>query len=203
MSSPDDAHAEAVRDRFARTAALVAEREESRREELREQVRAFVQPSGDERVLDSGTGTGALAFAIAPLVREVVGVDLVPELLEQARSRAGVFPNVSFLEGDATRLPFEEASFDLAASVRTLHHVARPELAVSELTRVTRRPARRRRAERVRARARPIAHPRPGGHRSQGALRSKRAGLAALAVRRGAAGSRPLPRSRALRGRCA
>jgi len=138
LSSPDDAHAEAVRDRFARTAALVAEREESRREELREQVRAFVQPSGDERVLDSGTGTGALAFAIAPLVREVVGVDLVPELLEQARSRAGVFPNVTFLDGDATRLPFDEASFDLAASVRTLHHVARPELAVSELTRVTR-----------------------------------------------------------------
>jgi ubiquinone/menaquinone biosynthesis C-methylase UbiE len=138
LSSLDDEHAEAVRARFARTAALVAEREEGRREELREQVRAFVQPTGDERVLDSGTGTGALAFAIAPLVREVVGVDLVPELLEEARRRAREFPNVSFVEGDATGLPFEAGSFDLAGSVRTLHHVARPERAVSELTRVTR-----------------------------------------------------------------
>jgi ubiquinone/menaquinone biosynthesis C-methylase UbiE len=137
LSSPDDEHADAVRDRFSRTAALVAEREEARRQELREQVCAFVNPKGDERVLDSGTGTGALAFAIAPLVGEVVGVDLVPELLDEARRRAGEFPNVTFAEGDATRLPFEDASFDLAASVRTLHHVARPELAVSELARVT------------------------------------------------------------------
>ena len=138
MSSPDAEHAEAVRDRFARTAALVAEREESRRQELRKQVREFVHPQGDERVLDSGTGTGALAFAIAPLVHEVVGVDLVPELLDEGRSRAGEFPNVTFVEGDATHLPFEDASFDLAGSVRTLHHIARPELAVSELARVTR-----------------------------------------------------------------
>jgi ubiquinone/menaquinone biosynthesis C-methylase UbiE len=138
LSSPDEEHAEAVRDRFARTAALVAAREEGRREQLREQVRAFVQPKGDERVLDSGTGTGALAFAISPLVAEVVGVDLVPELLDEARRRAGEFPNVTFVEGDATRLPFEDASFDLAASVRTLHHVARPERAVSELARVAR-----------------------------------------------------------------
>ena len=138
MNSSDNEHADAVRKRFTKTAALVAEREEGRREELREQVRAFVQPQGDERVLDSGTGTGALAFAIAPLVAEVVGVDLVPELLEEARSRAAAFPNVTFVEGDATRLPFGPGSFDLTASVRTLHHVARPERAVSELARVAR-----------------------------------------------------------------
>ena len=101
-------------------------------------MRRFVQPKGDERVLDSGTGAGALALALAPLVGEVVGVDVVPELLEQARKRAAAFPNVSFVEGDATKLPFELGSFDLACSVRTLHHIARPELAVAELARVTR-----------------------------------------------------------------
>src|SRR5207302_2372465 len=41
------------------------------------------------------------------------------------------------VEGDVTKLPPELGSFDLSASVRTLHHVARPELAVAELTRVT------------------------------------------------------------------
>ncbi|HZR92308.1 MAG TPA: methyltransferase domain-containing protein [Gaiellaceae bacterium] len=140
MSWPDDtAHADAVRRRFARTAALVAERERARRESFRAALRSFLPLRGDERVLDSGAGTGALALALAPLVREVVAVDVVPELLEQGRRAAGgEFPNVRWLEGDATRLPFETDSFDLAGCHRTLHHIARPELAVAELARVTR-----------------------------------------------------------------
>jgi len=131
-------HDDAVRERFAKTAARVAEREEAQRGQLRERLARFLEPRGVERVLDSGTGTGALAFALAPLVREVVGVDLVPELLERARRHAGEFPNVSFVEGDAEHLALESGSFDVAGSLRTLHHVARPELAVAELVRVTR-----------------------------------------------------------------
>ena len=99
----------------------------------------FVAPGGDERALDSASGAGALAFALAPHVREVVAVDVVPELLELGRQRAGRFPNVRFVEGDATLLPFELGAFDLAGSLRSLHHIARPELAVAELARVTRR----------------------------------------------------------------
>ena len=133
----DDIHVERVHERFARTAERVAERERERREELRGKVREFVPLTGEERVLDSGAGTGALAFALAPLVREVVALDIVPELLDLGRKAAAEFPNVTFLEGDATRLPFDPGSFDLACCHRTLHHVARPELAVSELARVT------------------------------------------------------------------
>ena len=125
-------------DRWARTAAQLAELEEGRRAELTERVRRFVQPAGDERALDSGTGTGALAFALAPHVREVVAVDRVPELLAQARRRAAPFPNVQFVEGDVTKLDLERDSFDLAGCARTLHHVHRPELAIAELARVTR-----------------------------------------------------------------
>jgi SAM-dependent methyltransferase len=124
--------------RFAATAERLAKLEERRREELRDELRRFLQPRGDERALDAGTGTGALAFALAPLVREVVAVDVVPEMLEQAHRRAPAFPNVSFLEGDASRLDLEAGSFDLACCLRTLHHVARPELVVAELARVTR-----------------------------------------------------------------
>ena len=65
-------------------------------------------------------------------------MDLVPELLEQGRQRAAGFENVEFVEGDATKLPFPLSSFDLAGTLRSLHHIARPELAVAELTRVTR-----------------------------------------------------------------
>jgi ubiquinone/menaquinone biosynthesis C-methylase UbiE len=125
-------------DRWADTAEQLAELEESRRAELTEHVRRFVQPTGDERALDGGTGTGALAFALAPHVAEVLAVDREPALLEQARLRAAAFPNVTFAEGDITRLELVDGTFDLAGCARTLHHVRRPELAISELARVTR-----------------------------------------------------------------
>jgi ubiquinone/menaquinone biosynthesis C-methylase UbiE len=129
---------DAVRARFAATAGLVAAHADERAAWLADWVRRFVEPRGDERALDAGTGTGAVAFALAPLVREVVGVDLVPELLAEARSRAAPFPNVEFVEGDITSLSFESASFDLVGTVSTIHHIQRPELVVAELARVTR-----------------------------------------------------------------
>ena len=124
-------------DRFARTAQRFVARQDERAAELAERVRAFVGASGDERALDVGCGAGALALALAPLVREVVGVDRVPELLELARERAP--GNATFAEADATRLPYSNGEFDLTGTLRTLHHVPRPELVLAELVRVTRR----------------------------------------------------------------
>jgi SAM-dependent methyltransferase len=123
-------------DRFARTAERVAARQDGRAPRLAAEVHDFVQATGDERALDVGTGAGALAFALAPLVREVVGLDPVPELLELARQRA--LPNTEFVEGDGTALPFPDGDFDLTGTHRTLHHVARPDRVVAELARVTR-----------------------------------------------------------------
>lgn len=106
-------------------------------DELVERVRRLLGPlTGSEIALDAGCGTGALAFALARLVGEVVGVDPDPEALEAARSSAP--PNVRLVEGDVTALPFDLGTFDIAACRGVLHHVRRPELAVSELARVTR-----------------------------------------------------------------
>jgi ubiquinone/menaquinone biosynthesis C-methylase UbiE len=128
------ANVDEVRTRFAATADRVAEHGERQVEQVREQLRAFLAPAGDERAVDVGTGAGTLALALAPLVREVVGVDVVPELL--IRAREGAPGNVTFVEGDAMSLPFESGSFELACCRRTFHHIARPELAVAELARV-------------------------------------------------------------------
>lgn len=111
--------------------------QEQRASELAERVRRLLGPfTGQEVALDSGCGTGALAFALAPHVQEVVGVDSDAEALEAARAAAPA--NVRFQEGEPTALPFPFASFDITGCHRLLHEVRRPELAVSELARVTR-----------------------------------------------------------------
>ena len=111
--------------------------QEERAADLSERVRRLLGPfRGTEVVLDSGSGTGALAFALAPYVGEVVATDTREDYLEAARAIAP--ENVRLLEGDATALPFGYATFDIAGCLRLLHHVRRPELAVSELVRVTR-----------------------------------------------------------------
>jgi ubiquinone/menaquinone biosynthesis C-methylase UbiE len=132
---PDQSNVDEVRARFGATADRVAEHAEQQVEMVREQLRTFVSPRGDERALDVGTGAGTLARALAPLVREVVGVDIVAELLERARADAPA--NVTLVEGDASSLQFEVGSFDLVCTRRTLHHIARPERVIAELARVT------------------------------------------------------------------
>lgn len=131
MTNLDD-----VRARFGATAERVAEHSLAQVDAVRDALRALFVPTGNERAVDVGTGAGTLARALAPLVRDVVAVDIVRELLELARR--GAPPNVTFIEGDATSLPLDAASFDVAATRRTLHHVARPELVVAELARVVR-----------------------------------------------------------------
>ena len=76
-------------------------------------------PAAPRRALDVGTGTGAGAFAIARRFphAEVVGVDLAPGMVEEARRKmpAELESRVSFKTGDASKLPFEDESFDLVA----------------------------------------------------------------------------------------
>jgi SAM-dependent methyltransferase len=111
--------------------------QEERAPDLSARVRRLLGPfRGTEVALDSGCGTGALAFALAAYVGEVVAADTREDYLEAARAIAP--ENVRFVEGDAMALPFGYATFDLAGCQRVLHHIRRPELAVSELVRVTR-----------------------------------------------------------------
>jgi SAM-dependent methyltransferase len=120
------------------TMALRLALQEQRATELAARVQRLLGPfTGTELALDSGCGTGALAFTLAPRVGKVVGADTNAEYLEAARELAP--ENAEFVEGDATALPFEYGRFDISGCLRLLHHVRRPELAVSELARVTRR----------------------------------------------------------------
>jgi SAM-dependent methyltransferase len=71
------------------------------------------------RVLDVGTGTGAAARHLAARWpdAEVTGVDLSPEMLAEAERLGG---GVRYVAGDASRLPFADATFDLVVLVNMI-----------------------------------------------------------------------------------
>jgi demethylmenaquinone methyltransferase / 2-methoxy-6-polyprenyl-1,4-benzoquinol methylase len=72
-----------------------------------------------QRVLDLGCGTGDLSINIARLAGEeveITGLDYSPPMLARARQkavRAGVAKKVAFIHGEASRLPFADAYFDV------------------------------------------------------------------------------------------
>lgn len=91
------------------------------------------------RFLDVACGTGNLALPAARAGAVVTGVDIAPNLVEQARENArGAGLNAQFDEGDAEALSYSDASFDVAATMFGAMFAPRPELVAAELKRVTR-----------------------------------------------------------------
>jgi len=98
---------------------------------------AFAGVREGERVLDVGTGTGALARAIETAMpsTEVVGIDPSEGFVARARQTA---VRALFEAGDAQSLRFDDASFDRVLSLVVINFVPDHEKAVAEMRRVTR-----------------------------------------------------------------
>lgn len=80
-------------------------------------VAALGVGAGDE-LLDVATGSGNAALAAAARGARVTGLDFIPALVEAARARAAAAGvEATFVEGDAERLPFPDASFDCVTSI--------------------------------------------------------------------------------------
>src|SRR4051812_15545982 len=87
------------------------------------------------RILDVGCGTGDLTARLrAELQTDVVaGCDFSAGMLEQAQARTDA---VRWLQGDATRLPFDDGSFDAVVSTEAFHWFPDPDAALREFHRV-------------------------------------------------------------------
>ncbi|WP_121064896.1 methyltransferase domain-containing protein [Chachezhania antarctica] len=99
---------------------------------------ALLDIAPGEHVVDIGSGPGFLAQGMAHLTGDggrVVGVDLSPALIRRATARAEA-SWLSYVEGDATALPFDDASFDIAVSTQVAEYV--PDIAAlcTEMARV-------------------------------------------------------------------
>jgi SAM-dependent methyltransferase len=86
-----------------------------------------------KRVLDIATGPGYVAAQAAERGANAVGLDLSETMIEFAQARS---PSVEFVLGDATRLPFADASFDAVVGAFVLLHMGQPGQAVAEAARV-------------------------------------------------------------------
>ena len=94
-----------------------------------------------ERVLDLGSGAGTDSLIAAQMVGpegSVIGIDMTPEMLDKARRAAeeGGASNVEFLEADAERLPFSDASFDIVISNGVIDLLPDKDVVFAELFRV-------------------------------------------------------------------
>ncbi len=104
------------------------------------EAEAFVSrldlPAGAQ-VLDVACGTGNSAIPLARRGARVTGVDIAPNLLEQARQRAAAEGlEIGFDEGDAEQLPYPDATFDAVVTMFGAMFAPQPELVVAECARV-------------------------------------------------------------------
>jgi SAM-dependent methyltransferase len=92
-----------------------------------------------EAVLDVACGTGNLAIPAARAGATVTGVDIAPNLIAEARLEArDAGCTVHFDVGDAEALPYAADQFDTTVTMFGSMFAYRPDLAASELVRVTR-----------------------------------------------------------------
>ena len=94
--------------------------------------------TGNELVVDVGTGTGHTALALAPYAREVIAIDFTVPMLEAARQLAEErqIKNIRFVESDAHTLPLSNSSVDVVACRHAAHHFIDAAQAVSEWARI-------------------------------------------------------------------
>jgi len=103
-------------------------------------LRRYALPA-EPRILDAGCGTGEGASRLAELFPKasVLGIDIIDDHLELARSRyASLAPRLAFEHQSIFELQMADHSFDLTVCRHVLHSIPYPDRVIAELARVTR-----------------------------------------------------------------
>jgi len=92
-----------------------------------------VNPQSGERILDIAAGTGTSSVALAKTGAEVIALDFSAGMVEEGRRR---HPDMTFVQGDAEKLPFADGEFDAVTISFGLRNVQNPDVALAEMYRV-------------------------------------------------------------------
>jgi ubiquinone/menaquinone biosynthesis C-methylase UbiE len=133
-------HNDRIIDQFTRWAQPFAELPIHSEEGGMARTLAAAGIGAEDKVLDVACGPGIVACAVAAHAAHVTGIDLTPAMIEQARGRQAAqgLGNVDWHVGDATALPFADASFDRVVTRYSFHHLPEPAKALAEMRRVCR-----------------------------------------------------------------
>jgi SAM-dependent methyltransferase len=105
-----------------------------------DRVVELAAPQRTDLALDVATAAGHTAFALAPHVRTVVGIDITPEMLAEAgklRAQNGL-TSVHLALASVYSMPFAGAAFDVVTCRRAAHHFEEIDDALAEIRRVLR-----------------------------------------------------------------
>lgn len=101
-------------------------------------TRQAIDPYLGQKVLDVACGTGTVSRILADYGAEVTGLDFSQGMINEGIRRHDAHPNISFVQGDATELPFDDNTFDVTTVSFGIRNVQEPKRALAEMFRVTR-----------------------------------------------------------------
>ena len=133
-----DAHAELIVDQFTRQALPFSTAKTIADQNALQLLIEISNASEHDKVLDVACGGGNVVCAFAAKVRHATGIDMTPAMLDRARALADEkgLANVSWQHGQATALPYADASFTLVVTRFSFHHFTDPLAVLKEMVRV-------------------------------------------------------------------
>src|SRR5271169_3975181 len=142
--STESSHKEKIRERFTATADVFAHNVRRLRseeaEELAERATAGLANADKLLAIDLACGPGTYTRPLAARVRQAIGADLTPAMVEKARAEAARdgITNIEFVCADIYALPFADGVAGIVSCGYAFHHMTDPARAVAEMARVLR-----------------------------------------------------------------
>lgn len=133
-------HNESIISQFTKQATPYARLSQHSNQYGLEIMLRLVEPKKDDSVLDIACGSGIVSCELAKYASHVVGVDITPAMIEQARKlqQQRHLNNISWKIGDITKaLPFEDSTFSIVITRYSFHHLLEPRKVLEEMKRVS------------------------------------------------------------------
>ena len=133
-----DSHNELIMDQFTKQAIPFANILAHSNEEATKLLIRMSQMNKNDTVLDVACGPGLLTCALAPYVKNVTGIDLVPAMIEKAQKaqQEKRLLNIVWKIGDISSLPFVDSIFSIVVCRYAFHHFLKPDTVLREMIRV-------------------------------------------------------------------
>ncbi|WP_323125867.1 class I SAM-dependent methyltransferase [Gracilibacillus oryzae] len=127
-----------VQDQFGKTASDYVSSDLHRNGADLPFIVKMAELTGEEKVLDVATGGGHTANALAPFAKKVTAFDLTKEMLAAAEQfiTSNGHNNVTYVQGDAEKMPFADESFDVVTCRIAPHHFPNIDFFIAEVYRV-------------------------------------------------------------------